>query len=70
MESRFQRDSQNTTLQPSVNTQPRNFYRPGKQIFRTLAEAFPNETLVRRQLCPRLHKFPVFAGRCALLTMA
>ena len=49
MESRFQRDSQNTTLQRGVNTQPLDFAGPEKPIPWTFAEAFRIKQLALQQ---------------------
>jgi hypothetical protein len=53
MESRFQRDSQNTTLQRDVNTHPRNFFRDVKIDFlRTITQELQIEARNRRLLSP------------------
>ena len=49
VESRFQRDSQNTTLQRGVNTQPLDFAGPEKPIPWTFAEAFRIKQLALQQ---------------------
>ena len=53
MKSRFQRDSQNTTLQRDVNTHPRNFFRDVKIDFlRTTTQELQIEARNRRLLSP------------------
>ena len=68
VESRFQRDSENTTLQRGVKTQPRNFCRVEEIDFLTFAKAIRTELLVSRQPLPpvRKCKLRVFAVRLAV----